>query len=89
MRGSSGSCEHEANSGISLTPEELFHGHVLGLVGKITFEDVKRHYRSRIVEYHPDKVAYLGSKLRELAEEETKRINAAYDFFRVKYARTV
>jgi DnaJ-domain-containing protein 1 len=42
-----------------------------------------------MAEYHPDKVANLGSKLRELAEEEAKKINAAYEFFRTKYAQTV
>ena len=37
-------------------------------------------------EYHPDKVVALGPKLRELAENETKKINAAYEFFTDKYA---
>jgi hypothetical protein len=66
--------------------EEVAHGRVLGLSGKVTFADIKRNYRQRMLEYHPDKVAALGPKLRELAEEETKRINAAYAFFARKYA---
>lgn len=28
--------------------------------------------------YHPDKVSGLGDKLQQVAEEETKLINAAY-----------
>ena len=30
-------------------------------------------------EYHPDKVAGLGERLRNLAEEEAKRINLALE----------
>ncbi len=30
-------------------------------------------------EYHPDKVAHLGSELRRLAEHKAKEINAAYN----------
>ena len=39
-----------------------------------------------MMEYHPDRVAALGPKLREVAEHETKKINAAYEFFTAKYA---
>jgi DnaJ-domain-containing protein 1 len=65
---------------------EEIHGCVLGLCGKVTFADIKRQYYQRITEYHPDKVASLGPKLREVADEETKKINAAYEFFRAKYS---
>jgi DnaJ domain len=65
---------------------EASYARVLGLRGRVTVEDIKRHYRDRMREYHPDKVAALGPKLCELAEEETKQINAAYEFFMDKYA---
>jgi len=55
-------------------------------IGAFCRSDVKRHYHERMLEYHPDKVAALGPKLREVAENETKKINAAYEFFTVKYA---
>ena len=32
-------------------------GAFLGLRGKVTFEELKRQYRNRMAEYHPDKVA--------------------------------
>jgi hypothetical protein len=67
-------------------PDEIIHARVLGLRGRVTLADIKRHYRERMMEYHPDKVASLGHKLREVAEDETKRINAAYEFFRAKYS---
>lgn len=73
--------------GREFVPDEIFHGRVLGLKGRVTFADVKRHYRERMMEYHPDKVAELGPKLRELAESETKKINAAYQFFAEKQKR--
>lgn len=41
--------------------------------------DIKKGYRSKIREYHPDKVSKLGDKLYKVAEEETKKINIAYN----------
>jgi len=72
-------------SPIQMTPEEVSHASVLGLRGKITFGDIKRCYRERMQEYHPDKVSSLGPKLREVAEAEAQKINAAYEFFTRKY----
>jgi DnaJ like chaperone protein len=40
--------------------------------------EIHRAFRARMVEYHPDKVATLGVELRELAEEKSKAISAAY-----------
>jgi len=66
--------------------EETAHARVLGLRGRVTLADIKRNYRERMLEYHPDRVAGLGPKLREVAEHETKKINAAYEFFTSKYS---
>jgi hypothetical protein len=68
-----------------ISEEELAHARVLGLRGRITFDDVKRCYRERMQEYHPDKVNSLGQKLRDVAETETRKINAAYEFLSRKY----
>lgn len=40
--------------------------------------DIRVAYKKKISEYHPDKVENLGAKIRQVAEEETRRINAAY-----------
>ena len=61
------------------------HARTLGLCGNFSYSDVKQRYYDRIKEYHPDKVAALGSKLRELAEAESKKINAAYEFFTERF----
>ena len=39
--------------------------------------DIKCAYRKKIKEYHPDKASSLGSKLKTLAERETKKLNCA------------
>ena len=59
----------------------------LGLSGKLTMREVQRIYRQRIAEYHPDKVAHLGPKLRAVAETESKRLNIAYQYFQERYGQ--
>jgi DnaJ like chaperone protein len=46
-----------------------------------TDEEIKRAYRNLIAENHPDKLASQGlpQNLRELAEQRSREINAAYD----------
>lgn len=51
---------------------------VLGLAPEATFEQARAARNELLLQYHPDKVAGLGPKLREVAEAETKRINAAF-----------
>lgn len=46
------------------------------------WEQIERVRRKLIQQYHPDKVAALGPKLREVAEAEGKRINRAFDLLR-------
>lgn len=60
------------------SPEARYRA-VLGLDGEpLTEETLRKAFKQRVREYHPDRVAGLGAKLRALAEEETKRINEAY-----------
>lgn len=64
---------------------DLRFAKILGLNGRVTRDDVKRRWKELTVQYHPDKVAHLGPKLRDLAEQEMKAINEAYEYFRNKY----
>lgn len=41
--------------------------------------DITAAYRSRISQYHPDKVARMGAEIRALAEQKSAQINAAYE----------
>ncbi len=52
---------------------------ILGAPRGATLKEIKRAYHDRIREYHPDKVSHLGAELRELAEQKSKEINAAYE----------
>jgi DnaJ-domain-containing protein 1 len=57
----------------------------LGLSGKVTVSEIKRMYRLRAKEYHPDKANRLGEKLKNMAEKEMIEINEAYAYFLKKY----
>ena len=46
----------------------------------VSYNCIDRHAKN-----HPDKVANLGEKLKELASKESKLINEAYEYFKNKY----
>jgi len=62
------------------TVEDCFN--ILGVQPNATPSEIKAAYRRRMMEYHPDKVEKLGDKLKNVAQEESKRINAAYSILR-------
>ena len=39
-------------------------------------------FKKKMSGYHPDKVSGLGDKLKQVAEEETKLINIAYNILK-------
>lgn len=51
---------------------------VFGLPQGCSAETLRDAYRRLISQHHPDKVASLGPRLKEVAERETRRINAAF-----------
>jgi DnaJ-domain-containing protein 1 len=51
---------------------------VLGVAPNAFHEQVVAAYRSKMRQYHPDKVSTLGSEIQALAEQRAKEINAAY-----------
>ena len=52
---------------------------ILEVSSDATLQEIDAAYRSKIKQYHPDLVANLGIKLREIAEQETKNLNSARD----------
>lgn len=52
---------------------------VLGVPQQATREQIVTAYREALRKTHPDKVAHLSDKLRQVAEQETRQINAAYE----------
>jgi hypothetical protein len=55
---------------------------ILGLNGGESIKDIESSYRKLIKMYHPDKVASMGKEIIKTAEEKTKELNDAYDFFK-------
>jgi len=62
--------------------KEEYYLNILGLDKSASFDDIKNAYKKLASEYHPDKVAHLGDKLKQVAEEEMKRINEANDYLK-------
>jgi len=52
---------------------------VLGVSRSASEEEIRAAYRREMANYHPDKVAHLGTELQELAERKAKAINCAYE----------
>jgi hypothetical protein len=51
---------------------------VIGVPSSASFEEVHAAWRRRLAEYHPDRFAQAGDKIRLVALSETQRINAAF-----------
>jgi DnaJ-domain-containing protein 1 len=51
---------------------------ILDLDEDASLSEIKAAFRKKMSGYHPDKVSGLGDKLKQVAEEETKLLNIAY-----------
>lgn len=65
-------------------PEERYM-QILGVTKEDGPGDIKRKYKDLLSKYHPDKVQHLGVEFQEMAENKTRKIVEAYEFFRKKY----
>jgi TPR repeat protein len=52
---------------------------ILGTLEDATMETAKQAYRSKMKQYHPDRVVGLGPELVQLAEQKTRELNAAIE----------
>ncbi len=63
----------------SAAPAPVRWWEVLQVPQGASLRDVSAAYRALIAQNHPDKVAHLSERIRRVAEDETRRINAAYE----------
>ena len=59
-------------------PEESPCFSVLGVSPSATVEEIKQAYKAQVWQNHPDRVHDMSPAFRELAEAQTKKLNAAY-----------
>jgi hypothetical protein len=41
-------------------------------------EEIRRQYKEKLLQYHPDRVLHLGREFQEMAERKTKEITEAF-----------
>jgi hypothetical protein len=59
-------------------PRQLSAHEILGITAGASTAEIKTAYRTRVKECHPDLFSNMDARSRELAEEWTKAVNAAY-----------
>lgn len=69
------------STGSYVDPMDKYYGDILGLNGDYSKENIKKKYRDRMKENHPDSNSGGGRS----TEERAKQINAAYAWFKKKY----
>lgn len=52
---------------------------VLSIDKTATNDEIKKAYRKKAIEHHPDKVEHLGEDIRKGAEEKFRKVNEAYE----------
>lgn len=80
--------DQKAQPNVSKSEEEMY-ADVLGLRKEgLSKESIKSAYRQKMREYHPDRIESfnLGREFKELAEEKSKSINAAYAFLKRRFS---
>ena len=60
-------------------PDERSWFSILGVARSASTDEIKQAYKARVKQNHPDRVGEMSPLFRELAEAETKKINAAYE----------
>lgn len=83
-QGLHGDTNSDKQPDIKIIKDEQYYMQVLGIKKNITADNVKKAYYQKTKEYHPDRMAGLGDKLRAMAESEMLEINEAFDFFQRK-----
>ena len=59
--------------------EKISWHETLGVSPDASLDEIRRAYKEKIAQYHPDRVATMGPELQEMATRLTQRINVAYN----------
>ena len=80
--------ENNANNQMknNIFDSDKHYREILELKGEIKKIKIKKQYRTMMMKYHPDKVNSMGRKIKKVAEEESKEIIKAYNYFKNKYS---
>ncbi len=68
------------NSSATITLADAYK--VLEINANTDIEAIKTAYKTKIKEYHPDKVQTMGKEIQEIANRKTKEINDAYNLIK-------
>ena len=55
---------------------------ILGIQATASIDEIKSAYKTKLKEYHPDRVAHLGDELKELSAKKTREIISSYEFLK-------
>ena len=58
---------------------------ILGLTGNPSHDQIVEAYREKVRANHPDKFDMANEKVKKVAEEEMKQINAAFNFLKQNF----
>jgi DnaJ-class molecular chaperone len=78
QRGHEGRRESESASSRQAEPGSLDPYEVLGVDRGEGFEEIRRRYKEKLLQYHPDRVLHLGREFQEMAERKAKEITEAF-----------
>ena len=65
--------------------KEIEYAKLLGVEVNAPFDEIKSRYRKLIAVNHPDKVAGLSEAIKQAAENETKKIIEAFEYFKQRH----
>jgi len=78
QRSHEGRSESEGASSKKAAPGSSDPYELLGVDRGQGFEEIRRRYKEKLLQYHPDRVMHLGREFQEMAEGKTKEITEAF-----------